>query len=347
MSTRKRTTQNDEAGAEETPRADWRLGAELPWLAAARARLSGAQAAGRLPHAILLKGPAGIGKAALAEWLARAVLCDVPASAPCGTCASCLLHAAGNHPDLRHVEPEPGKKQISVEAVRALIQDLALTGYRGGRRVGIVAPADALNVAGANAFLKTLEEPGPGTLLLLVASRTDRLPATIVSRCQQVAIPGPGRAAALHWLAGRGEEDWAGLLSLVGEAPLAALALAGAGAGGVPADMAALAAALGRGPVDLVAAAEVCSKEHPELRLSWIERWAMSLAYAASGSALPGAPAPGPLPRAGDRRHIEDLFRLIDATRRARGLLSGSVNAHLLFEGVLREFAATVRAASP
>ena len=275
------------------------------------------------------------------------MLCEHRGQAPCGVCQSCELHAAGNHPDLRRVGPEEGKKQIPVDAVRALIADLGLKSYRGGAKVGIVDPADALNTAGANAFLKTLEEPGAGALLLLVAARTDRLPATIVSRCQIVAIPGPDHDEALAWLRSQAEGEWEGVLGLVRNAPLAALQLMRAGAGGLPADMADLVAALQRGPVDLVAAAEAICKDFPDLRLRWIENWATEAIYQAAGSCGPAGPSPGNLPRATGKRHIEAMFRLVDHTRRAQGFLRGSMNAQMLFEGVLTDLAACVRAGSP
>ena len=347
MSTKKRASAQADGEGDVVRRADWRLGGEAPWFAAARDSLKGAEAAGRLPHALLLRGPAGIGKGALAEWIARYALCEHRAAAPCGVCVSCELHAAGNHPDLRRVGLEEGKKQIAVDAVRALIADLGLKSYRGSRRVGIVDPADALNTAGANAFLKTLEEPGAGALLLLVAARTDRLPATIISRCQVVHLAGPDRATALGWLAGQAEADWEGLLSLLHNAPLAALDLARAGADGVAGDMGDLAEALRRGPVDLVAAAEAIHKDFPELRLRWIENWATGLIYATAGAEAPGAAGDRSLPRATGKRHIEALFRLVDETRRAQGYLRGSINSQMLFEGVLAEFAACVRAGGP
>ena len=289
----------------------------------------------------------GAGAGALADWIARLALCEHPARAPCGDCPSCALEAAGNHPDLRRLLPEPGKKQIGIDAVRELIADLALTSYRGRRRVGIVEPADALNTAAANAFLKTLEEPGADTLLLLVATRTDRLPATILSRCQALVVPSPDRAAALAFLAPYEGADWPGALDLAHNGPLAALELVERGAGDVAADMRELVAALERGGVDLIAAAEVCVKEHPDLRLAWIERWATDAVYGSTGTAAPGLGTIPSLPAATRTRHIDDLFGLLDEARRAQGLLRGSANAQMVFEGVLARLAACAGPARP
>jgi DNA polymerase III subunit delta' len=323
------------------------LGGEARWLAAAREAVRRSLLAGRLPHAIILKGSLGAGAGALADWIARLTLCEHPERAPCGACPSCALEAAGNHPDLRRLMPEPGKKQIGVDAVRELIADLALTSFRGRRRVGIVDPADALNTAAANAFLKTLEEPGGGTLLLLVAARTDRLPATILSRCQMIAVPRPDRGSALDFLAAYGKADWAGALDLAHDGPLAALELVERGAAGVAHDMQSLVAALARGGVDLIAAAEICVREHPDLRLAWIERWATDALYAAAGTTAPGLDAAPGLPAATRTRHIEDLFGLLDEARRAQGLLRGSANAQMVFERVLNRLASCVAVARP
>ena len=323
------------------------LGNSAPWLDAARGAVRQSMLAGRLPHALLLKGALGAGTGALADWIARLALCEHPERAPCGSCQSCLLESAGNHPDLRRLMPEPGKKQIGIDAVRELIADLALTSYRGRRRIGIVEPADALNTAAANAFLKTLEEPGADTLLLLVAARTDRLPATILSRCQAIVVPRPDRAAALAFLAAYDAADWPGALDLANNGPLAALELVERGAGEVAADMTGLVAALARGGVDLIAAAEVCVKEHPELRLAWVERWATAAVYAGAGTAAPGLGDIPNLPAATRTRHIEHLFGLLDEARRAQGLLRGSANAQMVFEGVLARLATCAGPARP
>ncbi len=346
MATKKRaaSSQSAQSDAETVTRPDWRLGASLPWFLSARQSLMAAERAQRLPHALLLKGPPGIGKGAFAEWVARFALCEYAERSPCGVCHSCQLHAAGNHPDLRRTAPPPGKNQIPVDAIRQLIGDLALKSYRGARKVGIVDPADALNSAGANAFLKTLEEPGQGTLLLLVAHRIDRLPATIRSRCQQMALPGPTTAQATQWLETQGDAPWSGLLNLVNNAPLAALALVESGAADLPADMESLYQALRRGgPVDLIAAAEICHKEFPQLRLTWLESWATHRIYAAAGVAMDQDIKAFDLPVAASTPHIESLFALIDQTRAAMGHLRGSVNAQMVFEGVLATFARCVR----
>src|SRR5262249_53232186 len=127
------------------------------------------------------------------------------------------------HPDWISVRPIDDSRQIRIEQVRDLAQELALTSHQGGYKVGILSPADVLNRFAANALLKTLEEPPRRTLLILVATQPSRLPATILSRCQRIRIPAPGRAHAVSWLEStRGKGDWRAVLDILGDAPTVA-----------------------------------------------------------------------------------------------------------------------------
>src|SRR5262245_58890606 len=130
-----------------------------------------------LPHALLLRGPQGIGKLALAEALAAALLCERPRPdrQACGQCAGCGWAGQGSHPDFRRLEPESyaesrepdagaekkASQQIQVDQVRALADFIAMTSHRGGRKVVLIHPAETLNASAANALLKNLEEPPP------------------------------------------------------------------------------------------------------------------------------------------------------------------------------------------
>lgn len=196
----------------------------LPWLEGPWARLAAMLEGGRPPHALLLHGPGGIGKRRLALRLASAVLCAGPRPEPCGACRSCHLLRAGSHPDFLRVEPGEGESAIPIGSVRDLIDRFILTAERA--RAAVVAPAEAMNQAAANAFLKTLEEPAGSAAFLLVSDAPGRLPATIRSRCRKMAVPAPPDEEALEWLGTKSDPRHARrLLDLAGGAPLAALEL--------------------------------------------------------------------------------------------------------------------------
>ena len=145
--------------------------------------------AGRtVPAGLLFSGPAGVGKRRVADAFVRAWLCLEESGAPCGRCASCTHPSGKAHPDRLEVVPEEKKKSIGVDQVRELSAWIAQTPARGRRKAVVVDPADALGLEAANALLKTLEEPPPGSVIVLVASRPGSLPATVRSRCQQVSF---------------------------------------------------------------------------------------------------------------------------------------------------------------
>lgn len=144
--------------------------------------------AGRFGQANLFAGPDGVGKRLFAYELSKALLCDRPPAplAACDGCPACAQVAAGTHPDLFAVRTPPGKHELPIEDIREFCGKMAMKATRGGRKVGVVETADDFNAASANAFLKTLEEPPPGSLLVLLATDTDRQLPTILSRCQVV-----------------------------------------------------------------------------------------------------------------------------------------------------------------
>src|SRR5262249_51143686 len=114
-------------------------------------------------------------------------------------------------------------RQIRIEQVRELGQELALTSHQRGYKVGIVSPADALNRFAANSLLKTLEEPTGRTVLILVTTQPSRLPPTVLSRCQRLHVRAPTREQATDWLRQpSGDADWEAVLDILGDAPMVA-----------------------------------------------------------------------------------------------------------------------------
>lgn len=182
-----------------------------PWLIAPWQAIAERMAADALSHALLLAGPAGLGKRDFAEQLGAALLCrDRGADGhACGVCRDCVLLAAGSHPDILRVnlglrDDGRPRTEIVIEQVRRLGEWLALTPQRGGAQVALIDPADRLNVNAANALLKSLEEPAPGRFLIMVADLASRLPATVRSRCMRFEFRLPEREAAVSWLLRQG-----------------------------------------------------------------------------------------------------------------------------------------------
>ncbi len=309
-----------------------------PWLASERERLQGALAAGRLPHGLLLHEAPGAGGEWLALWAAQLVVCAERPAAPCGRCVACRQVLQRQHPDLARIGPIENATQIRIEQVRELSADLALTAHQGGYKVGILSPADSMNRFAANALLKTLEEPPPRTLLILVVTQPSRLPATILSRCQRVRIRAPQRGEATEWLrASRGEADWDAVLDVLGDAPLLA-------AGADPATVIQTAAEMRRdlgeaaaGACDPVATAERWSRSETALRLACFENWLTErirdrlLPRAAMAEVRAGAHSGDR-----DRLNIRDWFELLDAVRELRSSFDAPINRSVAIESLLR-----------
>lgn len=157
---------------------------------------------GTLPHALLFSGARGIGKRHFAEAFGRWALCLQPLpDGACGHCKGCELNRASTHPDFIVIRPEEEGKIIKVAQVRELIDSLGRTGQQGGNKVVIIEPIEAMNANASNALLKSLEEPTPGTYLLLVSHNPSSVLPTIRSRCQIKALAIPSLDVATDYLA--------------------------------------------------------------------------------------------------------------------------------------------------
>ena len=149
-----------------------------------RPRLSG----GTLGHALILSGPAGSGKHALAAILSRAMVCDQPGSKPCGSCPACKKALAGIHPDIITIQPEPDKAAISVDQVRQMRADAHIRPNEAPRKVYILEQTDRLRGEAQNAMLKLLEEGPAYAAFLLLCENPGNLLPTVRSRCETLAL---------------------------------------------------------------------------------------------------------------------------------------------------------------
>lgn len=311
--------------------------AAAPWLGTLRARLAGMQDQGRLPHGLLLCGALAAGQAEVGAWIATRTLCRARREGPCGKCADCRLVLAGSHPDFIWVGIPPDKKDIGIDQVRSLSEALALRSYRGGAKVALISPAEAMNVHSFNALLKTLEEPAGETYLVLATSRVDRIPKTIASRCLKLRVPLPPENEALDWLAQAApRQDWPVLLSLAGGAPFLAQEYAALDLGSVDREMQELVAAASEGRLDIVATAERFARSAPTARLEWLESWlTRSLKEASLASDLVNNNRLPWLQPPGVETKIRAAFGLLEQFRDARRQEGRSLNTQLLFEGLL------------
>lgn len=145
-------------------------------------------ARGRLHHALLFTGPEGVGKRTAALALAARLLCRAGGEDACGECDACAQVAALSHPDLMLVDLPEKRKKILIEQVRELQAALGRRALAGGRKIAILDHGERLTTDAQNAFLKTLEEPPAGSVLVIVSTSAAALEPTVRSRCQQIAF---------------------------------------------------------------------------------------------------------------------------------------------------------------
>ncbi|MGH8233802.1 MAG: DNA polymerase III subunit delta' [Rhodanobacteraceae bacterium] len=286
---------------------------------------------GTLPHALLLCGPAGLGKRSLAEAFVRARLCEAPrAGHACGACRTCRLLTAGTHPDRIFVTLEENpkthvmRKEIVIDQIRGLSARLAMASQLGGWQVAIVDPADVMNPSSQNALLKTLEEPTPSSLIVLVSDQPWRLSATIRSRCQRVDFAIPQRTDALTWLEKRGVEQAATALAAAGGNPGQAWLLAEQGGMQRRQDVARDLLALAAGRAQAREIGKAWTGDEPELRLEQAARLLEGALRARAG---------GERTRFDPDWDDETLATRFAGANRLRALLNGPLRSDLaLFE---------------
>ena len=316
----------------------------LPWHEDNWRMLMDALAAGRLAHALLLAGPAGLGKGQFARRLSQALLCQARADdgGACGHCQSCQLFQVGNHPDFKVVEPVEDKKVIAVDQIREMTEFLSLKSQYGHYRSIRIMPAERMNESAANSLLKTLEEPPAGTVLMLVTDRPARISATLRSRCQKITFGLPERASALAWLRPRLPEpvqkEADVLLALANGAPLAALELSAddlvTHRRPMLEDMERLFARQG----DPVAITDKWLKLDAKASLYWLYSWLVDMARLKMAGTEPHLANPDfreDLRRISELIDVTDLLSIISHVERAVLQVEGQVNQQLLLEDLL------------
>ena len=317
---------------------------EQPWKTWTRLRE-------RLPHAILIQSWEGLGEFEFAQACAQSLLCERPQpdQRACGTCHACNWFSLGNHPDFRLIVPEsmapdsreegaePSKKrseQIRIEQVRELADFLAVGTHRGGLRVILVYPAQAMNANTQNALLKNLEEPPPATVFLLVTTQPERLLATVRSRCLKFTLPFPPSDPVLRWLKEQGLRQPEATLAGAGGAPLAALKAAD-----TEADRLRFIEGLGNPGFDPIALAETVLRVPLWDLVGWLQRWSYDLLLArVTGRVRYHLNLEGVIEDTARHCDAAELAAYLRRLAQARALARHPLNAKLFVEDLLLQY---------
>src|SRR5690554_2866800 len=262
----------------------------------------------RFAHAWLIHGMPGIGKQQFALAAAASLLCETPVKGlACSACQACQWLLAGNHPDIRRIRPEAvaleedaeysppttsttaakkaPSREIRIDQLRELNSWFNTATHRGGWRVAVLYPADALNVISANALLKVLEEPPQHTVFLIVADAPDRLLPTLLSRCRRLPLPVPPIQDSLDWLKQNNVVDADTWLAAASHAPVRALRLATSGAKACPDWLVELlrVAALNEPSPDIGAMADELEKQPADAWIDTLQRLFVDLVLVRNG----------------------------------------------------------------
>ncbi|HXF66050.1 MAG TPA: DNA polymerase III subunit delta' [Burkholderiales bacterium] len=326
-----------------------------PWLRGALRQLLARRE--RLPYALLLCGPEGAGKLALAEAFARALLCECPGAEgeACGRCAACGWMEQGAHPDLRRLEPEAetdagaaeeegakrGGTQITIGQVRGLADFINVSSHRGRHKLVLIRPAESLNMNAANALLKSLEEPPPATCFVLLSHRWQQLPPTIRSRCQRIVLPLPRAEEARAWLEEQGVREPELALAQAGGAPLAALRYDEEYWRARRSFLDEIADT----ELDPLAAAERLQELPPALAVEWMQKWSFDLACCrAAGTVRYNLDCAEALARLAGRLGAQEAIRFHRHVLGLRRIAVHPLNPRLFLEELLLSYAALLRA---
>jgi DNA polymerase-3 subunit delta' len=309
---------------------------EIFWLENLVENWRSARDQGRAPHAVLLTGAAGSGKRCLAAWLATEHL-----KAETARRLPSFPLEIPEFADLRWITIPEDKRSIGIDQIRGLVGELNLTSYEGRGKVAVIEPADAMTTSAANSLLKTLEEPPGNALIVLVADRPGRLPATIFSRCQRIGVKLPAEDQAVRWLQSlRPAENWVRVVRDNGGAPLAALAAMEhlEETNAMERDF----RALPTGAAQPLEVAARWAETDPQFVLHWLSRQVQACITRACDAGGQGAPAPvdESVLRRMDRRN---LFCYLDIINGLRGQAPGSFNVQLTLECLLIDWSECLR----
>lgn len=317
----------------------------FPWLEDSWLQLSRYIDQQRIPQALLMTGAQGIGKQQLASFFTQSILCHTPLKnhVSCGECQSCLLLSANTHPDYYSIEPEETGKVIGISVIRQLTSTLTLKPQYDAYRVVVINPADSLNNASANAFLKYLEEPTERTCLILLTDKPNRLPATIRSRCQKLTIPSVSDITCLDswWKAHGVTEDQALLFSLSQGAPLLAKQLSKAGVlkNRVKYFNDWLKLSTSDGDfIDIAGQWAKLSVEEVNLLITWMISWVIDIVKLANTDQqikLYNTDLADSLKDISIRLNLRDVYRYYDFLLSSQKRLETQLNKQLIFEEVL------------
>jgi DNA polymerase-3 subunit delta' len=304
-------------------------------------QLSNYRIQNRVPQALLISGNKGLGKLRLANQFAFSLLCAKPQDngLGCGHCDSCLLLNAETHPDFIQIRPDEPGKAITIGQIRNLVTRLSLKPQFESYRVVIVNPADLMNKAAANAFLKFLEEPTERTVLLLITDKPARLPATIVSRCQKLTVARPDKAVASSWLQQQAAQDAPELLlGLAQGSPILALEYANDGTLKLRNDCFKAWMDIAKQRRHPVIIAEDWHKLPESPLIFWVTSWVIDLikcSYHTKTDRLYNPDLKESLQELSRRLEQQGLYKLYDLLLARRQLLNTQINKHTMFEEIL------------
>jgi DNA polymerase-3 subunit delta' len=316
----------------------------LPWQLSDWTHLHSYILQNRIPQALLIIGKKGLGKSLLANQFANSLLCEsrLANGFSCGNCHSCLLSKAETHPDFIAIQPDDSGKSITIDQIRHLINRLTLKPQFDAQRIVMIDAADLMNTRAANAFLKCLEEPTERTSIILITDKPNKLPITIISRCQKLAVATPDIKTVKVWLAQKlpnlTDANISALANLAQGAPLQALNDANNEMLSLRAECFKAWIGIGQQRTHPVAVAENWQKLPEFTVLFWMTSWVIDLIkhrYRAELTHVYNPDFYETLQALSIRLDLKSLYRLYDLLLLSRQRLDTQINKQTLFEELL------------